>query len=101
RHTRWPRDWSSDVCSPDLKNLALRDALRPIARRHGRAMATGDGPERVPQREVLAEVGLLELARAPPPVIRGKLRHPLHREAVREIGRASCREREDIWWCST
>src|SRR5690625_7376101 len=20
RHTRWPRDWSSDVCSSDLKN---------------------------------------------------------------------------------
>src|SRR5207253_6322829 len=21
RHTRWPRDWSSDVCSSDLKRL--------------------------------------------------------------------------------
>src|SRR5207253_8332690 len=21
RHTRWPRDWSSDVCSSDLHNL--------------------------------------------------------------------------------
>src|SRR6266702_6583213 len=21
RHTRWPRDWSSDVCSSDLKEL--------------------------------------------------------------------------------
>src|SRR5215510_15623037 len=36
RHTRWPRDWSSDVCSSDLKLLAtvlpdsgrLRWALR-------------------------------------------------------------------------
>src|SRR5215208_8111135 len=27
RHTRWPRDWSSDVCSSDL---AARRALRPI-----------------------------------------------------------------------
>src|SRR5439155_11597767 len=24
RHTRWPRDWSSDVCSSDL------DGLRPL-----------------------------------------------------------------------
>src|SRR5207253_6924073 len=24
RHTRWPRDWSSDVCSSDLYTLALR-----------------------------------------------------------------------------
>src|SRR5439155_18576343 len=22
RHTRWPRDWSSDVCSSDLKSFA-------------------------------------------------------------------------------
>src|SRR5437870_12358084 len=25
RHTRWPRDWSSDVCSSDLTHLTLRD----------------------------------------------------------------------------
>src|SRR5207253_5884161 len=28
RHTRWPRDWSSDVCSSDLllpKTLGVRD----------------------------------------------------------------------------
>src|SRR5437660_3106685 len=25
RHTRWPRDWSSDVCSSDLKNRVLDD----------------------------------------------------------------------------
>src|SRR5439155_15739169 len=24
RHTRWPRDWSSDVCSSDLRNLSPR-----------------------------------------------------------------------------
>src|SRR5690625_6410203 len=23
RHTRWPRDWSSDVCSSDLSGLAV------------------------------------------------------------------------------
>src|SRR5437660_9226662 len=27
RHTRWPRDWSSDVCSSDLIAKRLRDAL--------------------------------------------------------------------------
>src|SRR5207253_6791597 len=27
RHTRWPRDWSSDVCSSDLKS-ALRHLKR-------------------------------------------------------------------------
>src|SRR5439155_19169386 len=27
RHTRWPRDWSSDVCSSDLNNFASRGFL--------------------------------------------------------------------------
>src|SRR6266508_6110538 len=27
RHTRWPRDWSSDVCSSDLDEEAEADAL--------------------------------------------------------------------------
>src|SRR5690625_5369885 len=26
RHTRWPRDWSSDVCSSDLEPLPVVDA---------------------------------------------------------------------------
>src|SRR5207253_5072411 len=28
RHTRWPRDWSSDVCSSDLQNVI--EALQPL-----------------------------------------------------------------------
>src|SRR5271166_6573484 len=31
RHTRWPRDWSSDVCSSDL--VQLRDADQAVAAR--------------------------------------------------------------------
>src|SRR5439155_3712563 len=27
RHTRWPRDWSSDVCSSDLPRVAVLWAL--------------------------------------------------------------------------
>src|SRR5690625_7576375 len=29
RHTRWPRDWSSDVCSSDLR-LCERDPARKV-----------------------------------------------------------------------
>src|SRR5690625_7654083 len=29
RHTRWPRDWSSDVCSSDLVNAQMRYQLGP------------------------------------------------------------------------
>src|SRR5207253_4658101 len=28
RHTRWPRDWSSDVCSSDLKQASKRAPAR-------------------------------------------------------------------------
>src|SRR5207253_6095908 len=27
RHTRWPRDWSSDVCSSDLEERVITSAL--------------------------------------------------------------------------
>src|SRR5207253_7052236 len=36
RHTRWPRDWSSDVCSSDLAgytSLDLRDEAQPTTTR--------------------------------------------------------------------
>src|SRR6266508_2661428 len=30
RHTRWPRDWSSDVCSSDLRERAGEDLARQV-----------------------------------------------------------------------
>src|SRR5215510_16296307 len=30
RHTRWPRDWSSDVCSSDLHTQPLDQAELPV-----------------------------------------------------------------------
>src|SRR3989337_1506116 len=39
RHTRWPRDWSSDVCSSDLQSrghLVCRLLLRSEERRVGK-----------------------------------------------------------------
>src|SRR5207253_7394366 len=45
RHTRWPRDWSSDVCSSDLGELILRGGL------HGQA----DPREREERVEQTAE----------------------------------------------
>src|SRR5439155_15110218 len=43
RHTRWPRDWSSDVCSSDLLWLARMDGATPanseIAIAKGRSAA--------------------------------------------------------------
>src|SRR5437870_7619640 len=30
RHTRWPRDWSSDVCSSDLNRARLQKKPDPL-----------------------------------------------------------------------
>src|SRR5207253_4206920 len=45
RNTRWPRDWSSDVCSSDLpgKAAAASRRSRAVLRFAGRAGAGGDG----------------------------------------------------------
>src|SRR5690606_3606784 len=43
RHTRFSRDWSSDVCSSDLGDADTRGAA--VAR--GRLVSDGDGPELV------------------------------------------------------
>src|SRR6266702_5378609 len=50
RHTRWPRDWSSDVCSSDLDPL-----LRQMEQRHDKKAGHQHAVER-PHRgdEVLA-----------------------------------------------
>src|SRR5437660_7928539 len=70
RHTRWPRDWSSDVCSSDLS--AHSDVYKPgdhykieVTRMHDQinSRRAGSNLQRVP--------------------------------AFAEIGRASCRERRE------
>src|SRR5207253_3643411 len=96
RHTRWPRDWSSDVCSSDL-------AGAPRARRTRGAAVAPHAAERLRVSHPLsarrrrlprayprlgeaagrALRGLSSLARA-------RLRKGL------EIGRASCRERGEV-----
>src|SRR5207253_5276520 len=86
RHTRWPRDWSSDVCSSDLRRSLLGHDYRQFA------LVVGVlGGEINDLR--LVRVGRME-DRAIVPVVdpvRGKsLCDGLQ---MREIGRASCRER--------
>src|SRR5690625_5693183 len=46
RHTRWPRDWSSDVCSSDLQPKAIKRLVEQIqaGQRHQTLLgATGTG----------------------------------------------------------
>src|SRR5699024_11329604 len=69
RHTRSKRDWSSDVCSSDLR---------------GAAGVVTDGAIR--DYDAVAEVGLTAFSAGAHPSVLGR----------RQIGRASCRERVEI-----
>src|SRR5690625_7926735 len=72
RHTRWPRDWSSDVCSSDLGRQLLRvDGLRIVRLVLPRLKSTSMG---------WSPASITTTSKTPP---KGQLS---------EIGRASCRE---------
>src|SRR5690625_7879208 len=44
RHTRWPRDWSSDVCSSDLSRIAWLEKRLQSSSREGLAtLGVGSG----------------------------------------------------------
>src|SRR5439155_7064637 len=54
RHTRWPRDWSSDVCSSDLLELKVNVRAVPGNRAHVDLQFEAGGAhdvfEKLPQR---------------------------------------------------
>src|SRR5258706_9793034 len=47
RHTRLVSDWSSDVCSSDLRLLVTRNELRAAARRYGAEIGGGIDREQI------------------------------------------------------
>src|SRR5207253_8628183 len=53
RHTRWPRDWSSDVCSSDLP--AQVAAHRPEAAAKPRTTLSGGQPQQDQAPAALAD----------------------------------------------
>src|SRR5437870_13800795 len=71
RHTRWPRDWSSDVCSSDLAMSPLPDPKSSSF--HGKRTETSL---------------LFEFLPVPIPKFAGRFEV--------KIGRASCRERVEM-----
>src|SRR5690606_40593804 len=76
RHTRFSRDWSSDVCSSDLQQ-----ASRWRERLERGPLAAGSGSRALPSRSEPERQG------------NGR-RHQNHeRNVAIKIGRASCRER--------
>src|SRR5207253_3990010 len=86
RHTRWPRDWSSDVCSSDLDHCDPK-TLIPLMRTSPRALVLTS----YKARDVLLAAGAdADRIRVPPvdtPVEYG--------QGLTTIGRAPCRERDE------
>src|SRR3712207_6978562 len=78
RHTRYWRDWSSDVCSSDLEA------------RHLHALAFDVLEER---RVALGDAFAGDLLAVLPGLVRGLAKKGLVLLRERKIGRASCRER--------
>src|SRR5690606_40714222 len=81
RHTRFSRDWSSDVCSSDLKRLNLGATLiLPQTKVHTDGVQVDPQSGR-PQYTVQQSASLVL--------------------AYGQIGRASCRERAFLTGCGT
>src|SRR5690606_40042331 len=94
RHTRFSRDWSSDVCSSDLLESLARLLTQPAFD----AVAFGN---REIRQEILAKPKLQTAALRDRRGVLDRLRHVreqlAHLFRCLEIGRASCRERGWIW----
>src|SRR5439155_9646661 len=99
RHTRWPRDWSSDVCSSDLViGLVGRTLDRATNQAYYVALVEADPAS-------IAQAGDVKLQAGMPAevYIKGEERTPLQylvEPVTQEIGRASCRKECRARWAS-
>src|SRR5690606_39661176 len=90
RHTRFSRDWSSDVCSSDLCNCAIQgdDILLIEDTQHDKKFSTHPYVTGDPHIRFYAGVPL-----------KTHYNQRIGTLCLIEIGRASCRERESTTRC--
>src|SRR5207249_6542036 len=91
RHTRSKRDWSSDVCSSDLHFAST--AKRVIF------LYMSGGPSHLELFDHKPTLARLHLQPMPESFTRGQPIAQLQNAELKcfEIGRASCRERVELW----
>src|SRR5690625_7426315 len=86
RHTRWPRDWSSDVCSSDLPRVTPGLIThRHVAVIHAAGAPVAHGHVAVVHATSIRGPGI------------GQGGEDLVRSLRGEIGRAACRESVRTW----
>src|SRR5207253_7084872 len=85
RHTRWPRDWSSDVCSSDLDALSIKRKRSPAV--------ASDLTRRTAHHEIRIRADPLTRPLAETHTYAGGKHPRLPCCGPAKIGRASCRER--------
>src|SRR5690625_7755939 len=81
RHTRWPRDWSSDVCSSDL---SIFDVVVPVEQ----VIENKDGKKKLVKRKLLPGYVL----------VRMELNDAAWRSEERRVGKV-CRLRRETYTC--
>src|SRR5690606_40368375 len=93
RHPCFSRDWGSDVCSPDLAEDAalLLEAMAGFDPRDSTAL-----DEPVPRYSAELETPWERVTIGVPDNFFDEGLAPANAEAVREVGRASCRERGSV-----
>src|SRR5690606_41191134 len=99
RHTRFSRDWSSDVCSSDLEVVMSGQVDRLERDEDGRVyvvdLKTGKHTPSRREAERHAQMGAYQLA-----VAHGAFEEGTEPGGAEQIGRASCRERERKTGCA-
>src|SRR5690606_40407984 len=97
RHTRFSRDWSSDVCSSDLVSLDEVQGVRGSTRLEAKKQRRREGRELGRRRSpIITESEFLARRESVERVM--VVRRRGGRTQIAEIGRASCRGRG--WICA-
>src|SRR5207248_6627110 len=92
RHTRSYGDWSSDVCSSDLRQHGLGRCREPSGTRPVLGPPRLGGPTEAPQKSNWSMLSLVKTYGCPS----STLSPLISTVPSRQIGRASCRERMSI-----